>query len=89
MSILYQCVSARLQYGCIESGARASARAKSKTRQAGMEILHPENACVVVRILATLEHASYLWRGKKYLPEPFVSDPLGEHSQVEETGRCS
>jgi len=54
-----------------------------------MEILHPENACVVVRILATLEHASYLWRGKKYLPEPFVSDPLGEHSQVEETGRCS
>jgi hypothetical protein len=46
-----------------------------------MEVLYPENACVTVRVLATLEHASYLRRGKKSLPEPFVSDPLGEHSQ--------
>jgi hypothetical protein len=46
-----------------------------------MEILYPETACVAVRLLATLEHASYLRRGKKSLPEPFVSDTLGEHSQ--------
>jgi len=46
-----------------------------------MEVLYPENASVAVRVLATLEHDSYLRRGKKSLPEPFVSDPLGENSQ--------
>jgi hypothetical protein len=46
-----------------------------------MEILYPENTCVAECVLATLEHASYLRRGKKSLPEPFVSDPLGENSQ--------
>jgi hypothetical protein len=46
-----------------------------------MEVLYPEKAFVAVRVLASLEHASYLRRGKKYLPEPIVSDPLGEHSQ--------
>ena len=81
MSAAYRTIPSWLQYGCIESGARASAGAKSKTRQSSLEVLYPEKACVAVRVLASLEHASYLRRGKKYLPEPFVSDPLGEHSQ--------